>query len=72
MFNQKNIDVPVLGLIENMAYFVPDDMPKKKYFIFGKDGVKKLADEYSLDLLGQLPLIELEDDKNFMENEIFN
>ena len=56
MFNQKNIEVPVLGLIENMAYFVPEDMPEKKYFIFGKDGVKNLADDSSVPFLGLVPL----------------
>ena len=58
MFNQKNIEVPVLGLIENMAYFVPEDMPKKKYFIFGKDGVKNLADDTSVPFLGLVPLFK--------------
>ena len=58
MFTQKNIDVPVLGLIENMAYFVPEDMPEKKYFIFGKDGVKNLADDKSVPFLGFVPLFK--------------
>ncbi len=58
MFNQKNIDVPVLGLIENMAYFVPEDMPEKKYFIFGKDGVKNLADDSNVPFLGLVPLFK--------------
>ncbi len=58
MFNQKNIEVPVLGLIENMAYFVPEDMPGKKYFIFGKDGVKNLADDSGVPFLGLVPLFK--------------
>ena len=58
MFMQKNIDVPDLGLIENMAYFVPEDMPEKKYFIFGKDGVKNLADDKSVPFLGLVPLFK--------------
>ena len=58
MFNQKNIEVPVLGLIENMAYFVPEDMPEKKYFIFGKDGVKNLADHSNVPFLGLVPLFK--------------
>ena len=58
MFNQKNIDVPVLGLIENMAYFIPEDMPEKKYFIFGKDGVKNLADDSNVPFLGLVPLFK--------------
>ena len=58
MFNQKNIEVPVLGLIENMAYFVPEDMLEKKYFIFGKDGVKNLADDSGVPFLGLVPLFK--------------
>ena len=65
----NKLGLPISGLIENMSWFQPDK-EGRKYYLFGKDGGKKLADEYSLDLLGQLPLIELEDDKNFMENEI--
>ena len=58
MFKHGNINIPVLGLIENMAYFTPDDMPDKKYFIFGQDGGQKLADELEIPLLGQIPLTE--------------
>lgn len=58
MFNQKNVGVPVLGLIENMAYFVPEDMPEKKYFIFGKDGVKNLANDSNVPFLGLVPLFK--------------
>tara|TARA_B100001250_G_C19795162_1_gene788369 strand:+ start:772 stop:1860 length:1089 start_codon:yes stop_codon:yes gene_type:complete len=58
MFNQKNIEVPVLGLIENMAYFVPEDRPEKKYFIFGKDGVKNLAEDSNVPFLGAVPLFK--------------
>ena len=58
MFNQKNVGVPVLGLIENMAYFVPEDMPEKKYFIFGKDGVKNLASDSNVPFLGLVPLFK--------------
>ncbi|MAS02930.1 MAG: hypothetical protein CMD48_06200 [Gammaproteobacteria bacterium] len=65
----NKLGLPISGLIENMSWFQPDK-EGRKYYLFGKDGGKKLADEYSLDLLGQLPLIELEEDKNFMENEI--
>ena len=63
------LGLPISGLIENMSWFQPDK-EGRKYYLFGKDGGKKLADEYSLDLLGQLPLIELEEDKNLMENEV--
>jgi ATP-binding protein involved in chromosome partitioning len=58
MFTLPNINVPVLGLVENMAWFTPEELPENKYFIFGKDGVKKLADELNLSLLGQIPLVQ--------------
>lgn len=54
MFNQ--IKVPVLGMIENMSYFVPDDAPTKKYFIFGEGGVRKACEELNVPLLGEIPL----------------
>ena len=65
----NKLGLPISGLIENMSWFQPDKQ-EKKYYLFGKDGGKQLAEEYSLDLLGQLPLIELEEDKNLMENKI--
>ena len=65
----NKLGLPISGLIENMSWFKPDK-EGRKYYLFGKDGGKKLADEYSLDLLGQLPLIELEENKNLMENEV--
>ena len=57
MFQMQMINVPVLGLIENMAYYVPEDNPDKKDYIFGKDGAKKLAEEMKVPLLAQIPLI---------------
>lgn len=57
MFQMPMISVPVLGLVENMAYYVPEDNPDKKDYIFGKDGAKKLAEEMNVPLLGQIPLI---------------
>ena len=57
MFNKVN--VPVLGIVENMAYFVPDDMPEKKYYIFGKHGARKLAERLEVPFLGELPLREV-------------
>ncbi|MCC5942868.1 MAG: Mrp/NBP35 family ATP-binding protein [Balneolaceae bacterium] len=57
MFNKVN--VPVLGIVENMAYFVPEDMPEKKYYIFGKHGARKLADRLEVPFLGELPLREV-------------
>lgn len=56
MFNK--VQVPVLGIIENMAYFVPEDMPEKKYYIFGKHGARKLAQKLEVPFLGEVPLRE--------------
>jgi ATP-binding protein involved in chromosome partitioning len=58
LFNLAQINVPVLGLIENMAWFTPEELPENKYYIFGKDGVKKLAEEMNLPLVAQIPLIQ--------------
>ncbi|MEM0999302.1 MAG: Mrp/NBP35 family ATP-binding protein [Bacteroidota bacterium] len=58
MFRTPQIQVPILGIVENMAYFVPGDMPEKKYHIFGEGGGKKLADEVGTQLIGQIPIVE--------------
>lgn len=58
MFQSKSVDVPVLGLIENMAWFTPEELPDNKYYIFGKDGGKNLADKLGLPLLGQIPIVQ--------------
>ncbi len=58
MFKQPQINVPVLGVVENMAYFTPEELPDNKYFIFGKDGGQKLATKFDVPLLGQIPLIQ--------------
>ena len=58
MFKQPQINVPVLGVVENMAYFTPEELPDNKYFIFGKDGGKTLADKFDVPLLGQIPLVQ--------------
>jgi ATP-binding protein involved in chromosome partitioning len=58
MFTGKSIGVPVLGLVENMAWFTPEELPDNKYFIFGKDGCKNLALEMNVPLLGQIPLVQ--------------
>ncbi|RFM28815.1 Mrp/NBP35 family ATP-binding protein [Deminuibacter soli] len=58
MFGQAQIKVPIIGLVENMAYFTPAELPDNKYYIFGKEGGKKLAEEYEIPFLGQLPLIQ--------------
>ena len=57
MFNSKSINVPVLGIIENMSWFTPAELPDNKYYIFGKDGGKELAEKMDLPLLGQVPLV---------------
>ncbi len=58
MFGQAQINVPIIGLVENMAYFTPAELPENKYFLFGKEGGKRLADEYDLPFLGQVPLVQ--------------
>jgi ATP-binding protein involved in chromosome partitioning len=58
MFRQEKINVPILGLVENMAWFTPDELPDKKYYIFGKDGVKNLAEEFNINFLGHIPIVE--------------
>jgi ATP-binding protein involved in chromosome partitioning len=58
MFKQPQINVPVLGVVENMAYFTPEELPDNKYYIFGKDGGKNLAEKYDVPLLGQIPLVQ--------------
>jgi len=58
MFKLPTINVPVLGIVENMAYFTPPELPNNKYYIFGKDGAKKLAEELDVPLLGEIPLVQ--------------
>ena len=58
MFNQKNINVPVLGIIENMAYFSPTELPENKYYIFGKNGAENLASDLNVPFLGCIPIIQ--------------
>lgn len=58
MFQQDSISVPVLGIIENMAYFTPEELPNNKYYIFGKEGAKNLAEDLQVPFLGQLPLVQ--------------
>jgi ATP-binding protein involved in chromosome partitioning len=57
-FNQAGINVPLLGLVENMAYFTPVELPENKYYLFGKDGGKMLAEKYKVPFLGEVPLIQ--------------
>ena len=58
MFQLDTIQVPVLGIVENMAYFTPEELPENKYYIFGKDGAKNLADDLNLPLLAEIPLVQ--------------
>ena len=58
MFQMPNINVPVLGIVENMAWFTPAELPENKYYIFGKDGAKVLAEKLNVPLLGQIPLVQ--------------
>ena len=58
MFRNEKVNVPILGLIENMAWFTPAELPNNKYYIFGKDGGKNLAQELNIPLLGQIPLVQ--------------
>ncbi len=58
MFQQDSINVPVLGIVENMAYFTPEELPDNKYYIFGKEGAKHLAEDLKVPFLGEIPLIQ--------------
>ena len=58
MYRNKKVNVPILGLVENMAWFTPAELPQNKYYIFGKDGVKQLAEEMNTPLLAQIPLVQ--------------
>ena len=58
MFRMDSIDVPVLGIVENMAYFTPNELPNSKYYIFGKEGAKGLAEQMKIDLLAEIPIVQ--------------
>ena len=58
MYRNEKVNVPILGLVENMAWFTPAELPENKYYIFGKDGVKQLAEEMQTPLLAQIPLVQ--------------
>jgi ATP-binding protein involved in chromosome partitioning len=58
MFQNEKVNVPVLGLVENMAWFTPAELPENKYFIFGKDGGRLLAEQLNVPLLAQIPLVQ--------------
>jgi len=58
MFNTDNIKVRILGLVENMSYFTPAELPDNKYYIFGKQGGRRLAEQAKVNLLGEIPLVQ--------------
>jgi ATP-binding protein involved in chromosome partitioning len=58
MFKQPQINVPILGIVENMAYFTPAELPDNKYYIFGKGGARKMAEQFDLPFLGEIPLVQ--------------
>ncbi|MBQ0029279.1 MAG: Mrp/NBP35 family ATP-binding protein [Bacteroidales bacterium] len=58
MFTSDKVNVPILGLVENMAWFTPAELPNNKYYLFGKEGCKKLAEEMNVPLLGQIPIVQ--------------
>jgi len=58
MFQQESINVPVLGIVENMAYFTPAELPNNKYYIFGKEGAQYLAKDLNVPFLGEIPLVQ--------------
>jgi len=58
MFQQESINVPVLGIVENMAWFTPEELPENKYYIFGKEGARNLAEDLGVRLLAQVPLVQ--------------
>ena len=58
MFKKENINVPVLGIIENMAYFIPNELPENKYYLFGKEGARNLSTDLNIPFLGEVPIIQ--------------
>ena len=58
MFQQENIQVPVLGVVENMSYFTPEELPENKYYIFGQHGARNLAEDLEVPFLGEIPLVQ--------------
>jgi len=58
MFQQEAINVPVLGIIENMAYFTPEELPENKYYIFGREGAKQLSEDLKVPFLGEIPIVQ--------------
>lgn len=70
MFKNESVNIPILGLVENMAYFTPKELPNNKYYIFGKTGAQTLAKELDIELLEQIPISEEISETNDMGNPI--
>jgi ATP-binding protein involved in chromosome partitioning len=58
MFTNDKVNVPIIGLVENMAWFTPAELPENKYYLFGREGAKRLAEEMDVPLLGQIPIVQ--------------
>ena len=58
MFRNDKVNRKIFGLVENMAWFTPEELPQNKYYIFGKDGGRKMAEEFGMPLLGQIPIVQ--------------
>ncbi|MEZ5015465.1 MAG: Mrp/NBP35 family ATP-binding protein [Flavipsychrobacter sp.] len=58
MFKQPQINIPIVGMVENMAYFTPEELPENKYYIFGKGGAKKMSEQFELPYLGEVPIVQ--------------
>ncbi len=58
MFRQQQINVPILGIVENMAYFTPQELPNNKYYLFGQGGARRMAEQFELPFLGEIPLVQ--------------
>jgi ATP-binding protein involved in chromosome partitioning len=58
MFRQQQINVPILGIVENMAYFTPQELPENKYYLFGQGGARRMAEQFELPFLGEIPLVQ--------------
>lgn len=58
MFGQAQLNIPIIGLVENMSYFTPEELPGNRYYIFGKEGGRRLADEYDIPFLGEIPIVQ--------------
>ena len=59
MYRNEKVNVPILGLVENMAWFTPAELPQNRYYLFGREGVKRLAEEMQVPLLAQIPIVQV-------------